>query len=71
MLLNVYICVLRKNSVPLLPEGTIKFTHPATQQIHRGCQLEFCKQKRGYCQSKNFSGTSDTIKHLKTFREIF
>ena len=28
------------------------------------------KQKRCCSQSKNFSGTSDTISHLKTFRTI-
>ena len=27
--------------------------------------------KNGSCQSKNFSRTRDTIRHLKTFRVIF
>ena len=32
---DVYICSLRKKSAPLLPEGTVKCTHLAVQQIHR------------------------------------
>ena len=27
VLLNVYTCTLRKKSVPLLPGGTVKYTH--------------------------------------------
>ena len=27
VLLNVYTCALRKKSVPLLPGGTVKYTH--------------------------------------------
>ena len=37
-----------------------KFTHDASKN----------KQKFCYCQSKTFSGTSDTVRQLKTFRII-
>ena len=37
-----------------------KFTHDASKN----------KQKFCYCQSKNFSGTSDTVRQLKTFKII-
>ena len=57
VLLNVYICALRKKSVPLLSGGTVKYTLFAPWQIH-------C------CQSKNFIKTRDTIRHLQTFRVI-
>ena len=30
----------------------------------------FKKQDWSYCQSKNFSGTSDTVRHLKIFEII-
>ena len=35
LLLNVYMCALRKKSVPLLPGGTVKCTLLTPQQIHR------------------------------------
>ena len=44
---------------------TVKCTHLAPWQIHKGRQKKWC-----YCQSKNFSGTSDTISNLKTFKII-
>ena len=46
--------------VPLLLEGTIKWTENANWN----------KQKWCYCQSKNFNATSDTLRNLKTFRII-
>ena len=47
----------------------------APQQIHGGhqrkqTQTQIYKQKWCNCQSKNFSGTNDTQRHLKTFRII-
>ena len=39
LLPDLYICSLRKKSAPLLPEGTVKCSHLAALQIHRGCQL--------------------------------
>ena len=65
---DVHICTPRKNNVPLLPEGQ--------QNVHSWHYSKFTedantnKQKWCYCQSKNFSGKSDTRKHLKTFRII-
>ena len=32
---DVQICPLKKKSAPLLPEGTVKCTHLAVQQIYR------------------------------------
>ena len=40
VLLNVYICALKKRSAPLIPEDTIKCTDLATQQIYRTHQLK-------------------------------
>ena len=37
---NVFICPLRKNSAPFLPEGKVTCTHLAPQQIHRGNRLK-------------------------------
>ena len=39
VLLNVYICASKKKSAVILPEGTVKYTHLAPLQIHRGRQL--------------------------------
>ena len=39
----MHISALRKNSAPLLPEGTVKCTHLAPYQIHRGHQLKESK----------------------------
>ena len=33
--------------------------------------LTKAKKNVGGCQSKNFSGTRDTVRHLKTFRVIY
>ena len=68
VLLNVFICALRKKSAPLFPEAKVtihtwhhrKFTEDANQN----------KQKWCYCQSKNFRGASDNVRYLKTFRII-
>ena len=62
VLLNGYISAFRKNNEPLLPEETIKCT--LTDDVIKN------KQKWCYCQSKVFSGTSDTIRYLKTFKMI-
>ena len=37
---DAYICLIRNNSAPLLPEEIVKFTHLAAQKIHRGFQLK-------------------------------
>ena len=60
----MYTCTLRKNNEPLLPEGTIRCTHHRkfTDNANKN------RQNRCYFQSKNFLGTSDTIRHLKTFK---
>ena len=34
---DVYICPLRKKSVPVLSEGTVQFTHLSAWQICRKC----------------------------------
>ena len=60
------------------PSGRIVylFLMRGQQNVHTRHHSKFTedanknKQKWRYCQSKNFSGTSDTIKHLKTFRII-
>ena len=39
VLLNVYICALRKKGIPFLPQGTVKCTHLAQKQILRRRQL--------------------------------
>ena len=71
VLLNVYICALRKKSVPLLPGGTIKYTLLAPWQIHRDRQgTNWNRQNWCCCQSKNFIRTRYTIRHLQTFRVI-
>ena len=59
----------QNNSAPLLPEGTVKYVHiwhhsKFAEDANRN------KQKLCYCQSNNFSGTNDTVKHFKTFRII-
>ena len=38
VLLNVYICALRKKGIPFLLQGTVKCTHLAQKQILRGRQ---------------------------------
>ena len=62
---DLYICSLRRKNAPLLPKETVKYAHLAPQQIH---SRRLSKQQKGsYRQSKNFRGTIDTIRHLKTF----
>ena len=43
VLLNVYICSLRKKSVPLLPGGKVKYALLAPWQIHRQTPTEIDK----------------------------
>ena len=68
VLLDVFICPFRKKSAPHLPEGTVKCSYLAPYKIHRAHQEEETKWR--YCQGKSFIGTSDTARHLKTFRII-
>ena len=69
VLLNANICSFSKGSVPLLPDGANKMYTPGTIA---NLQRSFTKiNKNGaIVKSKNFSGTSDTIRHLKTCRII-
>ena len=62
----------RKKSVPFLPGDTVKCTLLAPWQIHRQ-RVPTKINKNGAVAKvyKNFSGTRDTIRHLKTFRVIF
>ena len=69
VLLNANICSFSKGSVPLLPDGANKMYTPGTIA---NLQRSFTKiNKNGaIVKSKNFSGTSETIRHLKTCRII-
>ena len=64
----------RKKSVPLLPGGHSKMYTPSTkpnsqtQRVPTKIRKMVLLPKDTY---KNFSGTRDTIKHLRTFRVIF
>ena len=66
VLLNMYICALRKNSVPLsLFEGTIKmYTHGTILNSNRTSTKI---NKNGAIAEVRICRTSDIIKHLKTF----
>ena len=66
---DVYICPMKYNSVPLLPEGIVKCIRLAVQQIYRRCQLKN-KVNLYYCKSKVSTETSDTTRYLKTFQII-
>ena len=57
---DVYICSLRKKSAPLLPEGIVKCTHWAVQQIHR-MLTEI--NKSGVITKIRIWVESDTVKH--------
>ena len=70
VLLNVYICALRKKSVPFLPGGTVNIHSWHHSKFTDRQSTNWNKQKYCCCQSKNFSRARDTIKHLKTFRVI-
>ena len=69
VLLNVNICSFRKGSVPLLPDGANKMYTPGTLA---NLQRSFTKMNKNGAtvKSKNFSGTSETRRHLKTCRII-
>ena len=64
----------RKKSVPFLPGGHSKMYTPGiiansqTQRVPTKIKKVVLLPKYIY---KNFSGTRDTISHLKTFRVIF
>ena len=76
VLLNVYICSLRKKSVPLLPEATVKCKFLAPQQTHKQTD----RQTDRMATKRNSNGAvaklrvlvefRDTVKYLKTFRVI-
>ena len=62
----------RKKSVPFLPGDTVKCTLLAPWQIHRQrVPTKINKNGAVAKEYKNFCGTRDTIRHLKTFRVFF
>ena len=63
VLLNVYICPLRKNSLSLLPKGPIKCTQLAPYNKFTGIPIKINKNG-AIARSKNISGTSDTRRHF-------
>ena len=63
----------RKNSVLFLPGGYSKIYTPDTIANSQTKRVPTKINKNGAVAKvyKNFSGTRDTIRHLKTFRVIF
>ena len=62
---DVYICSLRKNSAPLIPEGTVKCTNLVAYKFKEDANWN--KQKWCYSQNKDLSGKwyCQTLKTLK------
>ena len=67
--MNLYICALKSYSASLLPEGTNKmYTTGITANSQRISTK--ISENSSVAKIKNFSGRSDTIRHLKIFRII-
>ena len=62
----------RKKNVPFLPGGHSKIYTPGTIANSQAQQVPTKINKNGSVAKvyKNFSGTRDTIRHLKTFRVV-
>ena len=67
LLLNVYLYAVRKKSrSPVVPVRKVKCIHGTIENLRR--MPTKINENRAICQSQNFRGLSDIIRHLMIFR---